>query len=132
VTDLATAIETAHAAAQANRPPAPDPVVIDLVAPGGAVKTGLLYHAWMEDSDCWDGWAMYTDLPTAMEQAAQQYADDEYPYRNEPDDEECAKPGQLVWTSAHGTWHLAEAGKDTGIRITLTAVYGPAATGDAR
>jgi hypothetical protein len=125
MTDLATALEAVHADQLASQPPAPDPVTVDPNDQTSLARTGDLFHAWMEGSDAWDGWAMYTDLDTAMKVAAVAYADEEYPYRDEPDDEGCSKPGQLVWTKVYGSWHLADGGRDTRIRITLTAVYGP-------
>jgi hypothetical protein len=108
-----------------NQPQA-DPVTIDPDTVSKATQAGTFFHAWMEDCDQWDGWAMFTDLRTAMEITAAQYADDEYPFRNDTEDSGAA-PGELTWTSDHGSWHLTDAGRDTMIRLTRTIVYGSAA-----
>jgi hypothetical protein len=105
--------------------PQNDPVTIDPDSVTPARQTGHLFHAWMEDCDQWEGWAMYTNLRTAMEIAAAAYADDEYPFRNDAE-EPGAAPGVLVWTHAHHSWHLIDGGRDTRIRITPTAIYGRA------
>lgn len=126
MTDLTTAIETAHAERIANQPPAPEPMTTVLADTKPIAKANTVFHAWMEDADQWDGWAMYTDLPTALQHAAVDYVSGEYP---DPDDDEpdLAKPGALVWTSRTGaSWCLADDDRDTGVRVTPTAVYGPA------
>lgn len=103
-----------------------EPVAIDPDAVAQASIAGQFLHAWMEDTDQWDGWAMFTDLRTAMEITAAHYADEEYPFRNDTE-EPGAKPRPLVWTKDHGSWHLTDGGRDTLIRLTTTTVYGPAA-----
>lgn len=122
MTDLTTAIETASAARAANPAPQPDPVTIDLANTRRVAKASVVFHAYMEDSDMWDGWAMYADLPTALQTAASDYVDGEY---GDQDDPETDRPGVLVWSMAYGSWHLSDGGKDTLVRVTETAVYAP-------
>lgn len=120
MTDLTTAIETVLADRQTNPAPKPDPITIDLANTRRVTKAGTVFHAWREDTDYWDGWAMYTELQTALQTAASDYVEHEY---GDQDDPETARPGALVWTKAHGSWHLSEGGIDTHVRVTETDVY---------
>ncbi|MEV5347143.1 hypothetical protein [Streptomyces achromogenes] len=86
-----------------------------------------VFHAWMEDSDWWDGNALYVDLETAKIHAAYDYEGDEYGH---PDpDEEADEPRSTPdfhWHQQGSRWHLLDHNRDTGIRVGETTVYRPA------
>ncbi|MFF2864544.1 hypothetical protein ACFVSX_32270 [Streptomyces rubiginosohelvolus] len=83
-----------------------------------------VWSVWMEDSDSWDGVALYADEQTALAHAAADWISSEYG-QPDPDD-----PGQtthaLTWTKPYSQWELADEGCDTGIRVTEANVYRPA------
>ncbi|MFF5404579.1 hypothetical protein ACFY8K_16940 [Streptomyces misionensis] len=83
-----------------------------------------VFHAWMEDSDWWDGNALYLDLDTAKTHAAYDYEGDEYGHPDEDGDDEGAniRP-DFTWEQSGCRWHLIDHGKDTGIRVGETTVY---------
>ena len=120
MTDLATSIEQAHAAAIANQPPALDPIRIDLAQTRRNVKVGTVFHAWWEDSDMWDGWAMYDNLQDALQGAASDYVGEEYGHKDDPKER---YDGILEWHFKYGSWRLSDEGTDTGVQVTETAVY---------
>jgi hypothetical protein len=123
MTDLATDLEAAfqQATAAAEQPSTFPDVVIDLAASRPVRKAHTVFHAWKEDTDTWDGWAMYTDLQTALQTAASDYVSGEY---GDQDDPETARPNLLVWSSRNGTeWHLTDGGHGTDITVTATTVY---------
>jgi hypothetical protein len=86
-----------------------------------------VFHAWMEDSDMWDGNALYLDLETAKTHAAYDYEGDEYGHWDgeDEDDEPRSKP-DFTWVEEHGSWHLLDHGKHTLVQISETTVYRPA------
>lgn len=120
MTDLATSIEQTHAAAIANQPPAPDPIRIDLTQTRRNAKVGTVFHAWWEDSDMWDGWAMYDNLQDALQGAASDYVGEEYGHQDDPEER---YDGILEWHFKYGSWRLTDEGTDTGVQVTETAVY---------
>ncbi|MDX2550163.1 hypothetical protein [Streptomyces stelliscabiei] len=92
-----------------------------------------IWHAWMEDSDWWDGNALYLDLDTAKTHAAYDYEGDEYghPDPDDADDEPRATP-EFTWIEAYGSWHLIDHGRDTGIRLAARPVHRPASEREVR
>ena len=92
-----------------------------------------IWHAWMEDSDWWDGNALYLDLDTAKAHAAYAYEGDEYghPDPDDEDDEPRATPA-FTWVQEHGSWHLLDHGKNTLVQVSPTSVYRPASERETR
>lgn len=90
-----------------------------------------LFHVWMEDSDYFDGNALYVDLETAKAHAAYDYEGDEYGHHDEDDDEPRATP-LFTWEEAHGRWALLDHGQDTRIRVAESTVWRPATEREIR
>lgn len=121
--DLAVDLEAAYqqVTTAAEQPSTFPDITIDLAATRPVRKASSVFHAWMEGTDMWDGWAMYTDLPTALQAAASDYVESEY---GDPDEPDAVQPGPLVWSSRTGTeWHLADGGHGTNVIVTATTVY---------
>ena len=87
-----------------------------------------VWHAWMEDSDMWDGNALYADLETAKLHAAYDYEGDEYGHFDDADDDpdsgSRAKP-EFTWVEEHGYWHLLDHGKNTLVQVSPTWIWRP-------
>ncbi|MEU5596858.1 hypothetical protein [Streptomyces sp. NPDC020298] len=83
-----------------------------------------VFHAWMEDSDWWDGNALYLDLDTAKTRAAYDYEGDEYGHFDDEGetDEPRSKP-DFSWVWEHGSWHLLDHGKNTLVQVSETTIY---------
>lgn len=84
-----------------------------------------VFHAWMEDSDYFDGNALYLDLDTAKAHAAYDYEGDEYGHPDEDDEGANIRPN-FTWENCHGRWVLIDHGKDTGVRVAERTVWRPA------
>lgn len=88
-----------------------------------------VFHAWMEDSDFFDGNALYLDLETAKAHAAYDYEGDEYGHFDGSDDEsdEPRSRPSFTWeNSPGGHWYLIDHGQDTRVRVAERTVYRPA------
>jgi hypothetical protein len=122
MTDLATDLEAAfqQATTEAEQPSAFPDVVINLAVTRPVRKAHTVFHAWKEDTDMWDGWAMYTDLQTALQTAASDYVESEY---GDQDDPESPRPGELTWAKEHGSWHLSDGATATLVQVSPTPVY---------
>lgn len=81
------------------------------------------YQAWMEDSDSWDGNALYVDEELAKAHAAYDYEGDEYGHPDVEDDSEAGSRPDFTWTFDHGRWYLSDHGQDTRIRVAAVKVY---------
>ncbi|MEU5322941.1 hypothetical protein AB0G67_40255 [Streptomyces sp. NPDC021056] len=87
----------------------------------------VVFHAWWEDYDMWDGNELYMDLETAKTHAAFSYQADEYGHPDpDEDDEEPRSTPDFTWEFAHGQWMLLDHGKDTLVRVSQSTVYRPA------
>jgi len=84
-----------------------------------------VFHAWMEDSNYFDGNALYLDLETAKVHAAYDYEGDEYGHHDGDDDEPRATP-LFTWEEFHGRWNLFDHGRDTRVRVAESTVWRPA------
>ncbi|MFF8997113.1 hypothetical protein ACF1GW_30735 [Streptomyces achromogenes] len=86
-----------------------------------------VFHVWMEDSNYFDGNALYLDLDTAKAHAAYDYEGDEYGHPDEDRDDEGAniRP-DFIWDENYGRWALIDHGRDTGVRVAERTVYRPA------
>jgi hypothetical protein len=86
-----------------------------------------VFHAWMEDSNYFDGNALYLDLETAKIHATHDYEGDEYGHPDEDDEGANIRP-DFTWQEKYSRWLLLDHGKDTGIRVAETPVWRPATT----
>ncbi|MFG2269102.1 hypothetical protein ACGFNY_04930 [Streptomyces chartreusis] len=86
----------------------------------------IVFHAWMEGSDMWDGNALYLDLETAKTHAAYDYEGDEYGHPDDDGDEGDRDTPDFTWVEEHGSWHLLDHGSATLVQVTETTVYRPA------
>ncbi|MBL3664465.1 hypothetical protein JL475_00195 [Streptomyces sp. M2CJ-2] len=84
-----------------------------------------VFHAWMEDSDYFDGNALYLDLGAAKVHAAYDYEGDEYGHPDEDDEGANIRP-DFTWEEHCGRWLLVDHGKDTGVRVAERTVWRPA------
>lgn len=84
-----------------------------------------VFHVWMEDSDYFDGNALYLDLEAAKTHAAYDYEGDEYGHPDENDDEPSARP-DFTWEEHYSRWLLFDHGRDTRVRVAECTVWRPA------
>lgn len=104
--------------------PAVETYVVDLAAIRRPPAHTWIYDAFRISDDLWEGRALYADEITALNQAAADYAEEEFGDNPVPD-------GVLVWRKrSNGDWRLYDTTQDkyvnradTEIVIRRTGVY---------
>jgi hypothetical protein len=93
----------------------------------------ILWQAWWEGYDTWDGNAHYVDLDLAKKHGAHAYKGEEYGHPDPDDeDEEPTSTPDFEWVEERGSWHLLDHGKDTLVRLSPAPVYRAASDREIR
>ena len=96
----------------------PTPYVITQVSEPELTGGTLVYAAWHEDYDMWDGNEIYADPDTARQASAWYYATEEY---TDPAD---IPAGQLSWNRRCGeAWDLYDGDRQTPITVMGRTVW---------